>query len=154
MMWVVQITGYMLPNYLIFYLFDIGLGPLGTSCLLAPNSLRIDFEEEEVCMVLVSLGCKFTVEVVEESKRNLLLAIERGILGGLVVGFVVALRRRRRKMQKRAKRRSRECDFEKVSERVDDDDDDGVLGSAMQSRKINHPPRDQKGSISMNQHQG
>ncbi|KAK3193275.1 hypothetical protein Dsin_024585 [Dipteronia sinensis] len=114
----------------------MGLGPLGTSCSEPPNSLRIDFEDE-VCMLLMSFGCNF-IAVEEESKRNLLAVIERGILGG---GLLADVPLERRKMHKREKRRRRECDLDKVS-------------AAMQSTKIiNHPPREHKGSISMNQHQ-
>ncbi|KAK2648600.1 hypothetical protein Ddye_016089, partial [Dipteronia dyeriana] len=117
------------------YLLDMGLGPLGTSCFELPNSLRIDFEE--VCVLLLSFGCNF-ISVEEESKRNLLVVIERGILGG---GLFVDVPLVRRKMHKREKRRRTECDLDKVS-------------AAMQLTKIiNHPPRDHKGSISMNQEQ-
>lgn len=51
------------------------------------------------------------------------------------------------------KRSVRNCrkvgDFEKDSEIGD-----GVLGSAMQFERKDHPPRAHKGSISINQHQG
>ena len=53
----------------------------------------------------------------------------------------------RRRRMKRSVRRCREMgDFEKHSEIGD-----GVLGSAMQFERKDHPPRAHKGSISMNQ---
>lgn len=54
-------------------------------------------------------------------------------------------------MKKSVRKCKKVGDFEKVSEIGDDD----VLGCAMQVERRNHPPRDHKGSISINQkHQG
>ena len=144
---------------MINYLFDIGFGPLGTSCASAPNFLRLDFddggdddddeEEEEVCVDCVCFGCKFMVVKVgsEDSNRNLLMEIDATIFVGLIglLGLV-----NKTKMKRSARKKKKWCDLLRVSLIVDCD-----FGDAMQvMEKRNHPPRSHKGSISMNQHQG
>ena len=108
---------------------EIGLGPLGTSCSLASNCF-----DGKVFPFFVFFGGKF---VRDDDEDRVCLDCSNALIW--YDGWA-----RRRKMN-RIERNKRKYDD-------DDDDDDDGLRSAMQIEEKNlHPPRTQKGSISMNQ---
>lgn len=114
------------------YRFDIGFGPLGTSWASTPNSFPAP------CFWDL-WGCKFVEVDDDDGMVDLVEVVEEGFR--VDVGWWDKLMRRRRMRRSVRKWKKLSC-FE-------------VLGSAMQFERKIHPPRDHKGSISINQlHQG
>lgn len=113
------------------YRFDIGFGPLGTSWASTPNSFPAP--------CFWGLWGWKVVEVDEDDMVDLEEVVEEGFMVDVGWWDKLMMRRRMRKSVRKWKKLS--C-FE-------------VLDSAMQFERKIHPPRDHKGSISINQlHQG